>query len=441
MTDKPNTPQDHAHFSASGSHKWLNCAGSLLMEKDIPNISTTFADEGTAAHELASWCLTKGLNAEHYKGTKLQIINGKYHPSKKKLPEDITSESMWVVNDDMVENVQVYLDLVHTHAAVNKAKLFIEQRVDFSDHIGVSGSFGTSDVVVVTDDEITIIDLKYGRGVEVDADDNPQLMLYALGTLDKFLYVYDPTHIRLVICQPRRNHISEWVCSKDALLQFAQEARSKAAVARGVRPEQLGLGSVYLTPGEKQCQFCRAKGNCPALTAKVMYDITQDFVDMANELDVEESLTAAIDPRNIGGMTYEQLSNALKAAPLVELWLKGTKERAFSEMVRGQSIPGFKLVRGRKGHKKWDEAQMDEIKAQMYHVLGGKIYDPPKLVTPAVAEKMMKPYPEVWKDVITPRILQPDGKLTIAPESDKRPPVEIQNINDAMADLAEEGDD
>jgi len=406
------------------------------MEKDIPNISTTFADEGTAAHELASWCLTNGLDAEAYKGMKLQVINGKYHPSKKELPDEITSESQWIVNDDMVENVQTYLDLVRAHAAVKGAKLYIEQRVDFSDHIGVPGSFGTSDAVVVTEDEITVIDLKYGRGVEVDADDNSQLMLYALGTLEKFLYVYDPTHIRLVICQPRRNHISEWVCSKEALLAFAQEARDKAAKAKAVTPDQLGLGSVYLTPGEKQCQFCRAKGICPALTAKVMHDITQDFVDMANEIDVEESLAAATDPHHILGMDLEQLSNALKAAPLVELWLKGTKERAFAEMVKGQNVPDFKMVRGRKGHKKWsDEERAEEV---LEGVLGEQAYKK-ELITPSVAEKQMKGFEswEILKDCIT----QPEGKLTIARLTDKRPAVEIQNINDAMADMAEEGDE
>ena len=437
MTNKPNTPQDHAYFSASGSHKWLNCAGSLLMEKDIPNISTTFADEGTAAHEVASWCLLKNQDADHYSGFKIQIINGKFHPSQNELPDDITSESMWIVNDDMVENVQVYLDLVRAHAGVTGAKLYVEQRVDFSDHIGIPGSFGTSDAVVVTDDEITVIDLKYGRGVEVDADDNPQLMLYALGTLEKFLYVYDPTHIRLVICQPRRNHISEWVCSKAALLEFAKEAHAKAQKAKNIKPEQLGLDSVYLTPGEKQCQFCRAKGNCPALTAKVMHDITQDFVDMANELDVEESLQAATDPRNIGGMTYEQLSNALKAAPLADLWLKGTKERAFSEMVRGQTIPGFKMVRGRKGHKKWNNDDIGEI---LEESIGEDAYVK-EVITPSVAEKLMKKnHKEDWAD-LQELITQPDGKLTIAPESDKRPPVVIENINTAMAEMAEEGDD
>lgn len=228
--------REHARLSASGADRWLNCPASIAMEEHIPNRSSRFAEHGTAAHELAERCLQEQLKAEFFLG---YTFNG------------------FKVDPEMVRGVQVYLDYVkHT-----EGDMFIEKRVDFSPW--VPGGFGTCDCLIVTGNMVHVIDLKFGKGVRVDAENNSQGMLYALGALNELNATSHKIEVfKIAIVQPRLNHLSEFEITKDDLLEWAKIVKVKAA--RCFQDEPL------FNPGVKQCRFCKAKTRCRALAEHVI---------------------------------------------------------------------------------------------------------------------------------------------------------------------------
>ncbi len=251
---------EHALLSASGSERWMQCPGSLALSKGLPDKSSKFAEEGTKAHDLAA----KILLGEDW-------CRGFY-------------------SDDMIEEVQKYVDVVRDYA--QGGMLFVEKRVDYSSFIGVPDSFGTSDTIIISGDgkEITIIDLKYGKGVRVDADNNSQMMLYALGAIDEFAALGESfERVRLVIHQPRLDHLSEWTCTVDELMEFAGEAKKAAEIAMAVYNGTLPKVSSniqFLFPSEKSCRFCKAKHICPALTSFVEQELESGFDDITETIPV-----------------------------------------------------------------------------------------------------------------------------------------------------------
>ena len=223
--------KSHAKFSASGSAKWFLCAGSIEAERGLPNKSSIYADEGTAAHELGEICLTMGDRASEWVGKQLIDNNA------------VT------VTQEMADYVQVYVDYVKS----KKGMVLVEQFVDFS-HVAPQG-FGTCDSLVMDNDTLHVIDLKYGKGVRVDAENNTQALLYAIGAIDSHSWVAFKT-IVITIVQPRLDHISEWVIGIDELNAWAERLKQAA--------ERASLPDAPRTPGKKQCQWCRAKATCPA---------------------------------------------------------------------------------------------------------------------------------------------------------------------------------
>jgi len=182
----------HAKLSASSSHRWLVCPGSIKAEEGLPDTQSDHSKEGSAAHFVAEQCLKNGLNAKDYIG----IVIADY---------DLQ------VTQEMADYVQVYLDYVRNLGGVP----LIEVRVDFSNI--VPEGFGTADFITMVDDTLYIVDLKYGRGVRVNAEQNSQAMLYAIGVLNEYGAIYEPKRIVLVIAQPRLDHIDEWEVTFDQL--------------------------------------------------------------------------------------------------------------------------------------------------------------------------------------------------------------------------------
>lgn len=380
------TPKKHARLSPSGAHRWMACPASVRMEAGYPDQSSVFAREGTAAHELADWCLREQKDADYYIG------------------KDIDVESdVFTVDHEMADNVQIYLDYVRNEA--KGGHLFPEQRVSYSDWVP-DGS-GTSDSVVIKDGLIMIADLKYGKGVRVDAEHNEQLMLYALGAYAAYEWLYDLHHVKVAVVQPRLDHISEWSLSVDELLKFGEEARTKAQLALG--------GNGGFNPGGKACQWCKAKGDCKALTAHNLDIIKGEFTDLTSQIDADVPDTSSIDT-----LAPEQLAALLGQVDGIKAWIAAIEASAQSKLERGDDVPGYKLVEGR-SVRKWADEEAAEEALRKARVKVSDMMQPQKLKTPTQMEKVLgKKHP-----VLIEFVVKPDGKPTIAPVSDKRPALNL----------------
>lgn len=364
---------EHApYFQASAAARWLACPGSVKLCEGLPDESSAYAEEGTKAHELAAAVLKR---------------------------ESIT---VWDVPHEMKDHVQAYVDKVRSMAGDHPME--IEQRVDFSEDVGQPDCFGTADCIILAGDEIQIHDLKYGMGVKVDAEENPQLMLYALGALRQYGFLADFKRARLCIHQVRLDHFSEWVVSVEDLHEFAKAARAAADEALSAKP--------FFQPGEKQCRFCKAKAHCPALAEKVADTIGQDF----QNLDAEE---LAADP---GRMGLNYLAHCMATVGLVEDWCKGIRARTERELLDGNQVDGWKLVQGRKGARKWSSEQEAEAALRKMKLKVEDVYDM-KVISPTSAEKLAKAGtigPRQWP-ALKALITQSEGGLSVAPASDPRP--------------------
>lgn len=416
----------HATLSASGAPGWMRCYGKLAMEKPFPNTSSAYADEGTAAHEVAQMCLEQGQDALAFAGRIITVARGEGAQR---------TERKFTVNEEMVVNVQCYVDIVRGLGG----ELMVEQRVDFSRWIGVDDSFGTSDAVVIWPDqrEIAIVDLKYGRGVAVSAEENEQAQLYACGTLDLLALAYDVEDdwtVRLMIVQPRSGNVSEWTLTVAQLKDFAARA---SVAARHAMHQYEGKAEPKLTPGEKQCRFCRAKATCPALAAEVREAVggaaaTEDFADLTEEY---------VDVPSMARLTDASLSGAMQKVDLVEQWCKAVRAETERRLLAGQEVPGFKLVQGKRGARAWVNPEQAEEALKAMRLKVEQMYDM-KLISPTTAEKLHKAGaigPRQWAKV-QELYAQSEGSAHVAPAHDKRPALSLSATADDFAVVGDNSD-
>ena len=387
-----NDHKKHARLSASGSHRWLACPGSILLEESYPeDVVSEFAEYGTAGHQLAQLCLEKERPATLFEG---QVFN-----ESENFPEGFT------VDTEMADAVQTYLDYCNS---LGGGETHIEKRVDFS--LYVEEGFGTADFINIKRDAIHVVDLKMGKGVKVNAEWNTQGMLYALGVVWG-TKLKDNDLVHIVIVQPRLDHISEWSITVSHLLGWgADHVRPRA--------EQAWLGEPIFNPGESQCRFCKAKPTCKALAEHSLQTAMDTFTDIPTEEDLKEVHT----------LTHEEIGALLPRVNTLVNWAKSLEAYAFNELNEGKKIPGYKLVMGRSGNRKWtSEADIKEKLTRM-GLQKEEIYSPAKILTPAQMCKIIKK-----KNLSVVQIEtfwnSPEGKLTIAVESDSREEIQPSDIS------------
>ncbi len=422
----------HSKYSASNFEADALCPGRPVMQRGKPDSSSEYADEGTAAHQVLTWALQQERPAAAYRGRRVAV-----------------GMRTFEVDDDMVQAVQTALDSIAE--ITGGAPVLADQRVNYASALGVpeGEGWGTLDVAAPVGTELQVFDYKHGRGVEVDAADefggpNPQMALYALGTLATLDELMGPFEtVRLVILQPRiKSAPSEHTLTVDELHAWAATV-ARGAVAQRVRAEQY-VGDPdwvedYLSPNEKSCKFCKAKATCPALRNEVAQTVFERAPASPDEF---------IDaiPSGAGYATdAEWLAAALLKADAIEGWCSAVRAEVERRLLAGDEVPGFKLVEGRAGHRAWADADEAEQALKRARLRTEQMYDM-KLISPTTAEKLAKAGdlgPRVWK-ALQSRITQPKGKPHVAPLADKRPALDIKPVSeefptlvaDAATDLA-----
>jgi len=383
----------HSVLSPSSAHRWMRCPGSINAESALPDTTSSYAAEGSVAHLLASDDLT---------GT----------PARERIGEIITIDGFaFEVTEHMVAHVEDYCSLVRERA--QGGQLLVEKRVDFSNFVGVAGSTGTSDAIILHPGTITVIDLKYGMGVKVDADNNEQMQLYALGALHDYDLLGDFTSIVMLVHQPRLNHVSEFCVGREQLLEFGDDARLAAVAA-------LEHSEPRLVPGEKQCRWCRAKSSCPALR-----EVINDTVG---------GIATVNDFADLAVVDTAPLAAAMSRVDLVEQWCKAIRAEVERRLLNAEPVPGFKLVEGRKSNRSWtDEAEAAKL-LKSFKLNRDQMYDW-KLISPTSAEKVLKTEPANWK-ALNAVIHRADGKPSVASATDKRPEMVVSNATEELLRIA-----
>lgn len=385
----------------------MACPGSVTLEADIPDSSSAYAREGTAAHELAAMVLEDpSSTANDYVGKKIAF-------------NDHGEDVLWPITKEMADYVDDYVKFVRERA--EGKSLYVECKLGIGHITGEDGATGTSDVVIIDipNKTIEVIDLKYGMGVRVDADENPQLQLYALGALEEYSLVTDFERVGMVIHMPRLNHVSEWEIPVKDLIDFGDDAQHMADKVRWEKPT--------FNPGEKQCRFCKAKAVCPALRAEVT-----DVVYGAAPCTIDEF--AEFVPVGVDSQTGDNyLPMAMSKVGMVEDWCKAVRAEVERRLLAGQTVDGYKLVEGRKGNRAWSDEGAVEQLFKSFRLRQEEMYDF-KLISATKAEKLLKPNPKRWAKA-EQLITRSDGKPSVAPATDKRPAMDVKTVLDDFQGL------
>ena len=379
------TPSKHALLSASSSHRWLNCNPSARLEQEFADRETEAAAEGTAAHALAEHKLRKALKMR----TKKPI--SKYD-----------SDEMDAYTDGYVEFVLE--QLAEAKKDCKDPLILVEQKLDFS--CFVPDGFGTGDCIIIADKTLHIIDLKYGQGILVEAEGNPQMMLYALGALRLFDSLYDIETVSMKIYQPRRENVSTWSIPVEALMEWTENTLKPKA-------ELAFKGEGEFLPGS-WCTFCKAAVKCRARAEAKLQLAQYEF---------------AMPPL----LTDEEIEEILVRLDDLTKWANEIMAYAQSAAInQGKVWRGFKLVESRTNRKYTDEeAVAQAAKNAGYH----DIYKH-SLITITEMERLMGK--KTFAEVLGALVVKPQGKPTLVPASDKRPAITSSGAKQDFTELTEE---
>lgn len=366
-------PEEHAFLSASGAQRWMHCTPSAMLEKQFPDNAGSYAAEGTLAHSLAELKLRKQFEIMKPSDYKQQLAA-------------IQADELY--QPEMDGYTDTYVDYIRSLCMAFPAMPYvvIEKRLDFS-HI-VPDGFGTGDCVILYGDTLHICDLKYGKGVPVSAENNPQLRLYALGAIHEYSLLYDIKEVQMHIIQPRLDNTSTDVLTADALRQWGDSVKPLA--------EQATNGTGEFHAGD-WCRFCRAKAQCRARAVQM--------------LEIGEK-------RNDALLSDAEIGEILTAAQSLQSWVKSLEEYAEKQLIAGKEIPGWKLVEGRSNRTITDtDAAFQVLEQSGYDEV--LLYERKPLNLTALEKLCGKKH---LTELIGGYIIKPPGKPTVVPAADKRRP-------------------
>ena len=382
-----HSERKHALLSASGAHRWLACTPSAKLEDQFPDTESEAAAEGTLAHELAE------MKVRNYFFPK-ELGKRKLNSAVKKLSES----GLW--KDEMQGYTDDYLDYIKTTALSLKSmpSVRIEQRVYFKEYTladpedEIEGS-GIADCILLYGDTVHVIDFKYGKGVPVSAEENPQLMLYALGAYQAYRMLYPISKAKLTIVQPRLDSISEWGCPVDDLLKFGEYVKERAALAV--------KGEGDYSPGKDVCRFCRASAQCRARA--------EENVRLAFFTDKLPPL-----------ISNEEVGQYLEKGEDVAKWLEKLKEYALKECLAGKTVPGWKAVEGRGGREWTDIDTAFDILTKSGLAPEEMLWERKPLTAPQTEKLIGK---RDFQESVGEFVIKKPGKPALVKESDKRPAI------------------
>lgn len=390
--------RQHALLSASSAHRWLECPPSARLEESLPDTTSSAAAEGTIAHALAE---IKALNYFYPADMSKQKMSRRIAKLKK--------EELW--SDEMQEYTDVYLDFLKAASIEYPSKPYvaIEKTISYDNY--AREGFGTADCIMIGGNTLHIIDFKYGKGVEVSPENNPQLMLYALGAMDVYAMIYDIQHIKLSIVQPRTGNPGwTWELSKEQILLFGENVKHVSALA--------WEGKGDYNPGPEQCRFCRAGDLCRARAESLM------------DLEAADNMLPPL-------ITWDEAAMYLRRGNGLVAWYNKLKDSALKEILSGGRVPGYKAVSGRTT-RVWT----DRDKA--FQALNDAGYPDTVLretkdLSISQIEKIVgkKEFTELAKDLV---VKQP-GAPALVPESDKRPALEVVKAVDVFSKEDNGGND
>jgi len=381
-----SSPTQHALLSPSSAHRWLICTPSAILESYEPSETSIYAKEGTEAHALAEIKLrlkTNYINQEQY--------NAEFN--------HFVKESEYY-NSEFEEYVDYYVNKVLEifNGDANYNKIMFEQKVSFNDIIP-NGS-GTSDCVIIGDDSIHIIDLKYGKGVRVSAHDNPQLRLYALGAISANIRECNCSKVRMTIIQPRL----DWIDTEELNVK---ELNDWAINYVKPRAELAIKGKGDLIAGE-HCKFCKLRGKCKALSTMELDKVKEEFSDVLIEQRIEPA-----------DMSNTEIAKVLLIAPTFIDWFESVKKYALDASINGKiEIPGFKLVEGRSTRIITNEDKVIEtLKSNGFSEQD--YMKPSQLLGISTLEKNIGK--KLFNDLCGNYIIKPAGKPSLVQVTDARP--------------------
>lgn len=377
---------EHSEYGASVAKRIIHCPGSVNLCRNIIRKTTTYADEGTSAHNIGEYCLREGITAADFKDdidvlTKIQPDHLKQY-----------------VNANMIAKVNMYLSVVYDCVRNTKNEAILHVEKSFNLNWVSEGMFGTNDACVIDKGrKITVFDLKYGSGVGVEVINNPQLLYYAAGAVGE-KNEHEVEEVEIAIVQPNYDHPDGWarsqVISIDDLYNWVYTVLKPAV-------ESAKCDDATLLPGG-WCKdtFCPALGQCPALFEKTKELAKLDF---ANEVS---------QPKAPVNMTDDELAKVMDFKGLITKWLTEVETTLTNRLIEGKEVNGYKLVK-KKGNRRWvDEEKTIQLLEMIY---GDKVYAPKKIKSPAQMEKVVCDKSELnglWE--------KPENGFSLAKDSDSR---------------------